>query len=468
LTISVFRKKEKYAVVLLFLSKEPIVLISLPQQYLQRMEQMLGNEYAELEEEYSRPAIRGIRLNPLKCDEKALKAAFPYSLKPSPFSPLGYYLPPTAEKIGRLPMYHAGAFYVQEPSASAAVTILNPQPGEKILDLCAAPGGKSAQIASLLQGQGILWSNEYIRSRTGALLSNLERMGVRNAIVSCCHPEKLCRALGGYFDRVLVDAPCSGEGMFRKSTEAVRDWSPAHVSACSTRQLAILGSASQALKQDGILVYSTCTFSQEEDEKVVSNFLERNRGFELLDCGVHFGRPALLPQTRKIFPMDGGEGHFIAKMRRISPNPCRVQKWMPQAIASKKLLSSFWKENFRSMLPDYPEERQDRIFLIPRDFPEAGRLGILRAGLMVGTVRGDRIEPAHSLFTASKWAELRRVISFPHNSKEIAAFLHGEEINISENLHGYCGVAVDGIITGFGKCSSGRMKNHYPKGLRNL
>lgn len=429
---------------------------------------MLGDEYAELVKEYSKPAIRGIRLNPLKCEEKTLKAAFPYSLQPSPFSPLGYYLPSMADRIGRLPMYHAGAFYVQEPSASAAVTILNPQPGEKILDLCAAPGGKSAQIASLLQGQGILWSNEYIRSRTGALLSNLERMGVRNAIVSCCHPEKLCRALGGYFDRVLVDAPCSGEGMFRKNMEAVRDWSPAHVSACATRQLAILGSASQALKEDGILVYSTCTFSQEEDEKVVSSFLEQNHDFELLDCGVNFGRPALLPQARKIFPMDGGEGHFIAKMRRVSPNPCKVQTWIPQTISSKKLLSFFWKDNFRSILPGCPEERQDRIFMIPRDFPEAGGLGILRAGIMVGTIRGDRLEPAHSLFMASKPEGLKHVIPFSHDSKEIAAFLHGEEINASENLHGYCGVAVDGIITGFGKCSDGHIKNHYPKGLRNL
>lgn len=183
---------------------ELIDLNQLPPEYLGRMKQMLGGEYPAFEDACSHPAFRGIRLNPLKCGEDMLKSSLPFTLRPSPFSPLGYYLPDGAEKVGKLPMHHAGAFYVQEPSASCAVTILDPQPGEKILDLCAAPGGKSTQIASLLAGRGLLWSNEIVRNRANILLSNLERIGVRNAVVSCCHPETLCRTLEGYFDRVLV------------------------------------------------------------------------------------------------------------------------------------------------------------------------------------------------------------------------------------------------------------------------
>ena len=429
---------------------------------------MLGDEYSQFEQEYKEPAFRGIRLNPLKCSVEQLTVSLPFSLRVSPFSPLGYYLPPAAEKLGRFPLHHAGAFYIQEPSASGAVTVLDPQPGEKILDLCAAPGGKSAQIASLMRGKGILWANEYVRGRTGALLSNLERMGVRNAVVSCCYPERLCKALAGYFDRVLVDAPCSGEGMFRKSAEAVQDWSQEHVSACAVRQLAILESASRALKQNGILVYSTCTFSKEENEQVVADFLAKNLDFEMLDCGVCFGRPAFLPKARRIFPMDGGEGHFIAKLRRTSPNPCSVRPHAPEKVPDQALLDSLFHEIFRSVPNGILKESGRKVFLLPAYFPAMGGLGVLRAGVEVGTVRGSRVEPSHSLFMAAKPEELNHVVSFPHDSGEIAAFLHGEEVLVSEHLHGYCGVAVDGIMTGFGKCSAGHLKNHYPKGLRNF
>lgn len=441
---------------------------TLPEEYLRRMKKMLGDEFPSLKEAYRSPAFRGIRFNPLKCTGETLKESLPYPLRDSPFSPLGFYLPGNAERIGSLPLHHAGAFYVQEPSASSAVTVLDPKPGERILDLCAAPGGKSTQIASLMTGKGVLWSNEVVRGRVNALLSNLERIGVRNAVVSCCHPARLCRALAGYFDRVLVDAPCSGEGMFRRSAEAVRDWSPAHVKACAVRQLLILGCAASAVRESGVLVYSTCTFSKEENEDVVSAFLAGHGDFRLEDCGVPFGRPGFLPQTRRIYPMDGGEGQFVARMRRVSPNPCSVRPGEKTEGKDAEMALALYREIFRKDPVGRIEQSRSDFFLAPENFPKTDGLGVLRAGVMLGTLRVGRVEPAHALFMAGNAEDFRNALSLAADSAEAAAFLRGEELNAAGQAGGYCAVLIDGMPVGFGKCSNGRIKNHYPKGLRNV
>ena len=245
--------------------------VTLPEAFAHRMKEMLGEEFPAFLAAYEQPHLKGVRVNPLKCAPETLQKAMS-GLRPSPFSPLCFYS--ETEKVGTLPLHHAGAFYSQEPSASSAVTVLDPQPGERVLDLCAAPGGKSTQIAACLMGEGLLWSNEIVRSRASILLSNMERMGVKNGVVSSCHPETLCSRLAGFFDKVLVDAPCSGEGMFRRDPQAVAEWSPEHVRACADRQLAILHSAKQAVREGGVLVYSTCTFSPEENEGVIRRFLE--------------------------------------------------------------------------------------------------------------------------------------------------------------------------------------------------
>lgn len=431
------------------------------------MRSLLGEEdYGRYLLEMEAPAFRGIRLNPLKCGESVLFDALPFSIKPAPFSPYSFYIPAEAEKIGSLPMHHAGAFYAQEPSAASAVTVLDPQPGEKILDLCAAPGGKSTQIAALLEGRGLLWSNEYVRSRANILLSNLERIGARNAVVSCCHPEKLCTALAGFFDRVLVDAPCSGEGLFRREEQAVLDWSEKHVEACAVRQLAILESAASAVRTDGLLVYSTCTFSQEENEGVISSFLERHPDFEPAECKVSFGRPGALQCTHRIFPMDGGEGHFVAAMRRRSENPCRVRPYRVSQKAERAAAEELFRSVFQGECFGRIEPFRENFCILPEALPELSGLDILRAGVMLGTRRGERIEPAHALFMAARPEELQNVVSLRHNSPEIYAYLRGEEIE-TDRASGYAGVSVDGVVTGFGKISNGRLKNHYPKGLRN-
>ncbi|MFQ7753561.1 MAG: RsmB/NOP family class I SAM-dependent RNA methyltransferase [Acutalibacteraceae bacterium] len=437
----------------------------LPLEFENRMRGMLGGEYEAFRAEYEKPHRRGIRLNTLKCDAQTLAETLPFPLVPSPFSPLSYYAPADA-RMAAYPLYHAGAFYSQEPSASSAVTLLDPQPGERVLDLCAAPGGKSTQIAALTQDRGLLWSNEVVRSRASVLASNLERMGVKNAVVSSVYPDVLAEKLAGYFDRVLVDAPCSGEGMFRRDPAAVQEWSPAHVETCAVRQLAILKSAARCVRAGGVLVYSTCTFSAEENEGVVRAFLAENPGFVLEKPAVSFGRPAYGLDAVRIFPMDGGEGHFAARFRYAAENACAVQPHAGQADRQTAAAArALYNEIFEDASPEHLARVRDRILLLPAELPALSGLGVLRAGVELGELRKNRIEPAHGMFMAAKAAQCRSVLHLRHDDPRLLAFLRGEEIT-AEGVSGYTAVAAEGVVTGFGKASGGVLKNKYPKGLR--
>ncbi len=443
-------------------------MLKLPVDFTNRMKTLLGGDYTDFLKSYELPALKGVRVNPLKSTYAILERNLPFSLSPTPFSPLSYYIE-TNQKVGMLPLHHAGAFYAQEPSAASAVTVLNPRPGERILDVCAAPGGKSTQIAGELDGNGLLWANEVVKNRAHSLLSNIERLGVRNAVVSSCRPEVLCKRLAGFFDKVLVDAPCSGEGMFRRDVQAIADWSIAHVQACAVRQAAILDCAAQAVKQNGILVYSTCTFSKEENEDTVSAFLQRNPQFVLEDCGVTFGMPGIgLTQTRRIYPMHGGDGHFVAKMRRVAENSCSAPtfsyKQTPMLKQAAELLHTLlqgaWTEEILQI--------KEQFVLPPQDLPQLEGLGVLRAGVLLGEGKTNRIEPAHALFMAAKPQELTQVLHLANDDPLTQRFLRGEELAISAEYSGFTGVAVEGVLTGFGKSSGGRLKNKYPKGLRNF
>lgn len=438
--------------------------VCLPLEFENRMQKMLGMEFEAFHAAYAQPHRRGIRLNPLKCDLRTLQKTLPFPLEQTPFSPLSYYAPEDI-KMAALPLYHAGTLYSQEPSAASAVTLLDPQPGEKVLDLCAAPGGKSTQIAALTGDSGLLWSNEVVRSRAQILASNLERMGVRNAVVSSVYPDVLAEKLAGYFDRVLVDAPCSGEGMFRRDPAAVEAWSPEHVRACAVRQLAILNSAARCVREGGVLVYSTCTFSEEENEGVVRRFLEENPEFTLEKPSVSFGRAAFGVEAVRIFPMDGGEGHFAARFKRTAPNPAAVQ---PYAEKPDRQTDAMARTLYEMLFIDHPgrfARVRDRVLLLPEQLPDMAGLGVLRAGVELGEVKKNRIEPAHGIFMAQKAANCRSVLHFSHDAPALRAFFRGEEIP-AEGASGYTAVAVEGIVTGFGKASGGVLKNKYPKGLR--
>ena len=447
--------------------------MELPAEFWARMARFPGLDPDAFRACYDVVPRRGIRRNPLKCTDRAW-ASLPYAAEPSPFAPESYYLTGDAPGIGKSPLHHAGAFYVQEPSASSAVTVLAPQPGDRVLDLCAAPGGKSTQIGAALAGRGLLWANEIVPSRAQVLLSNVERMGVRNAVVSNADPRVLCAGLAGFFDRVLVDAPCSGEGMFARDPEAVAAWSPAHSDACAVRQQKILDSAAQAVRTGGVLVYSTCTFSPEENECVIDAFLRAHPDFALADCGVSFGRPAEnafgsgafdLSLARRIFPMDGGAGHFIAKLIRTGENPAALPTPYAYPRKTPDDAQPLYESLFSDAMYGIPARIGEKLLLLPEGLPRLDHLSVLRAGVVLAEARKNRLEPDHGVFAAARGGAVNRLLDFAADDPSLAAFLAGEEIACGSS--GYVGVAVCGAVLGFGKASGGRLKNRYPKGLRN-
>ena len=436
-------------------------------EFLNRMESLLGAEYDDFLRSREDEAFRGLRVNTLKCTPEKLRGLLDIALEPSPFCAESFYIPAEAQGLGNHPLHHCGAFYIQEPSAASAVEMLDVREGDFVLDLCAAPGGKSTQIGAKLNGTGLLWSNEIVKSRAEILLSNIERMGIPNAVVSNARPDLLCRRLSGMFDRVLVDAPCSGEGMFRKNPSAQNEWSVEHVKSCAQRQLLILESAKHALKDGGVLVYSTCTFSKEENEGVIAEFLSRNPDFEAEDAGVSFGRKTTGHAVR-IFPMDGGEGHFAARLRKKGES--NNNSFMESKSRADRDILSFYD----SIFIDRPfgeniETVNNRIFILPKNLNADLRgLPVLRAGVVLGEIMKNRIEPHHSAFMAPQPESCRLCAELDADGAEIKRFLHGEEISVSPALKGFCAVCVNGMTAGFGKASNGRLKNKYPKGLRTL
>ncbi len=451
--------------------------MELPNEYLKEMKDLLKENFNSFFDCYQQESYRGIRINPLKSDIETVQKGIDMKLSPAPFSEYSFFLPKQAQSIGNYPLHHAGAFYIQEPSAASAVTVLSPKPGDKVLDLCAAPGGKSTQIAGCLQGKGLLWSNEVVKNRASVLVCNIERMGIRNAVVSSCHPTVLCNRLEGFFDKILVDAPCSGEGMFRKDSKVSEQWSREHVISCADRQVSILSAASKAVKECGVMVYSTCTFSLEENEGVVSRFLKENDRFILEDSGVSFGRPGYsiiqgdgMEKTRRIFPMDMGEGHFVAKFRCTKGSKGNnVQNYrskidpIVKAEAERMFGDLFTIEPYGIL-----SSHKEKILLLPDKLPMIEGIPVLRAGVMLGELKKSRIEPSHALFMASRPEEHKKLLAYRSDSSWIRSFLKGEELEVDDHLSGFIGVAVDSVMIGFGKCSNGRFKNRYPKGLRIL
>lgn len=438
-----------------------------PNEFLNEIKEILNEDYDLFFKSIDKPPFKGLRVNTLKCSINDIINNIPCNLENSPFFKDGYYITNNGEKLGNNPLHLAGAFYLQEPSAMSAVTLLDVKPGDRVLDLCAAPGGKSTQIASILDGKGLLWSNEIKVKRAEILLSNIERMGVKNAIVSHCHPEILCNKLNGFFDKVLVDAPCSGEGMFRKDKSALLEWGAEHVKSCSNRQLQILNTAASAVKPGGVLVYSTCTFSRLENEEVINKFLKENSNFELANTDINFGR-SYLKGTVRIFPMDGGEGHFCAKLvKRANARSTDIKYLSEKQLANTTEIKKYYKEIFQTM--PFGEKiyiKNDKVYLLPENIPDISGLSVMRAGVLLGEIKKNRLEPSHCAFMASKPNACNNHINFAVNSDILNSFLQGQEIPIDIDIKGYTAVCVNGITIGFGKAVDGRLKNKYPKGLR--
>ena len=434
------------------------------------MKALLGADYAAFEATLGAPAFRGVYVNRLKCDVKKFQALFPHALEPTPFSPNGFYIAPTVEGLGTHPLHHAGAFYAQEPSAMSAAAALEVEPGDKVLDLCAAPGGKTTALAGALSGTGLLWSNEYVKQRAFTLLSNVERIGARNVVISNSDTGALANALPAFFDKILVDAPCSGEGMLRREKADYARWNEKNIAICAARQTEILDNAAAMLAPGGSLVYSTCTFNKEENEGVITRFLKTHGDFSLVPIDHAFGSPAFgMPEAKRIFPKDGGEGHFVAKLqktgeaRHVKHNTFTAEK-APEAF------HTFYHEQFHTVPYGTPCTIGGKVYLLPPQMPAVKEVHILRAGVLAGEMKGKLFFPAHQLYSAAHLDDCAKTVNFTLTDPRLSAYLHGEETDVGDltGEKGFHAVAVEGIPLGFGKVSGGKMKNHYPKGLRNV
>lgn len=433
-------------------------------EFLRQMKDLLQEEYPAYLEELEKQPKRGLRVNLLKTDAEHLLPKLDLSLTPSPYASNGYYVE-DRPGIGRMIEAQAGLFYMQEPSASSAVTVLDPQPGMKILDLCAAPGSKSTQIAERMHHEGLLAVNEINPKRAAVLLENIERHGAANCIVLNSEPKKVADAFGPYFDAVLCDAPCSGEGMFRKSDDAVDMWSPQNVHFCAQRQAEILEEAYRALKPGGILVYSTCTLNTVENEETVAAFLLRHPDMSAEDCGVSFGRPGFplsedTVKCRRIFPMDSGEGHFIARMRKAA-GEADAPKLRIRESRIPKAAKEFLNDMLKKPYP-YVYAYKERIYGGSFPFIEIEGCRILRAQVLLGEMKKDRFEPAHHFFT-SAWSDFCHTIEV--DQRQCEAYLRGEQLNI-ESTRGWLAVCHDGAVLGGAKSDGKSLKNKYPKQLR--
>ncbi|MCS6906418.1 MAG: RsmB/NOP family class I SAM-dependent RNA methyltransferase [Anaerolineales bacterium] len=468
--------------------------VPIPPRFLERMQSWLGEEFPAFLSALHQPPQGGLRVNPLKISVADFLKIAPFELQPIPWCPEGF-LVSSEGRPGKHPYHAAGLYYLQEPSAMAVVELLDPQPGERILDLAAAPGGKATHIAGRLQGQGLLVANDLHPQRVWDLVKNLERWGAKNVLVTSEPLYRLAEQWGAFFDRVLFDAPCSGEGMFRRSLEARLDWSLEIVRACAVRQSGLLPQAARLVRPGGRLVYSTCTFAPEENEGVIARFLQGHAEFELLEVQTRapFDRahPEWLgletplagwPGVYRLFPHHGfPEGHFIAVMRRRSGGEWREVSPFPIRLLapSERRKVQQWLSSFSST-PIDPLRLTllgRRLYFLPPAAIDTGRLRVLRPGWFLGELKKNRFEPSHAFLLALRAEELPLKLDLPAEHPAITKYLTGEVL--PETLfteyeraifahQGWLAICVDGHPLGWGRVVERHIKNLFPKAHRLL
>ena len=423
--------------------------MNLPQEFLTRMQKRLGTAYPAFLRCYDAPPARGVRANLLKCSAQAFKDLSPFAAESVPWAEGGFYT--ASEKLGHMPAHHAGLFYVQEPSAMCAAPLLDAKPGERVLDLCAAPGGKTTQLAAAMRGEGVLIANEYVYDRARILSQNVERLGVKNCAVISADTAALAKKLPAYFDKILVDAPCSGEGMFRKDAGAIAEWSEENVERCISRQREILDNAAEMLAGGGSLVYSTCTFEAGENEEQIAQFLARHSDFVLKE------QHLLLPHEVR------GEGHFAALLQKTQGDRLDAPAFLHTCPrAAERAWTEFAQEFFLKVPEGTLTAAGERLYLLPQGLPAlAGN--VLRAGLELGSFDGKRFTPAHALAMAAKEGDVRLCI--PLSDADCVRWLRGETLPCEEKGWGI--VTWRSYPMGLCKAAGGTLKNHYPKGLRD-
>lgn len=456
-----------------------------PQAFLDAVAPLLGAEWDAFAATYAQPPVMGLRVNTLKLPASALRQRLaPLNLEPVPWCPSGFYVNADAAaraglRLGKSPLHAAGLYYLQDPSAMAAAAALAPQPGERVLDLCAAPGGKSTHLAAQMHNQGLLVANEMVPGRAAIVAENLERWGVRHAIVANETPARLAARWPGVFDCVLVDVPCSGEGMFRRllADGARVQWSAAQVSGCALRQSDILQAAAEMLRPGGRLVYSTCTFNVEENERVIARFLHDRSDFELAALpGAPGWAPGLGPLAghagvARLWPQQAaGEGHFLAHLQRHPAASARTatprQRSAPRLDrTARRAWDAFCAANLVTEPSGTLLQTGTYLYHMPDAAPDLEGLRVLRPGWWLGDVRGDRLEPSHALALGLTKADFQRTLNLAPDDPAVLAYLRGETLT-ADGAAGWLGVCVDSFPLGWGKRGGAVVKNHYPKGLR--
>jgi 16S rRNA C967 or C1407 C5-methylase (RsmB/RsmF family)/NOL1/NOP2/fmu family ribosome biogenesis protein len=461
----------------------------LPGAFEARMRELLGPEAPAFLASYRRPAQRAVRANPLKLDPVALPGLLGIPPDPVPWCTEAWFLP-EGVRVGDTLAHAAGLCYVQEPSALAVGEALDLRPGQRVLDLAAAPGGKATLAAGRLGGHGVVVANEVQRSRVQALADNLDRWGSPRTVLAGDTVARLAAALPGLFDRVLLDAPCSGQGLFRRNPAAAAQWRPGHVPGSAERQRGLLADAARLVRPGGVLVYSTCTFAPEENEQQIAGFLAANPSWELLPIPMHPGfapgrpdwspgGPPELSRTVRLWPHHlRGEGHFIAKLARPAGSPGDGDLAAPpgesgslaargRPPAPREVLEA-WRGFAAEALADGAGEVSvvgERAYRLAD--PELAGAGVrlVRPGLLLGRARPGRFEPAHALAMAVGAGAARRARAV--DDREAAAFVRGETLGW-DGPAGWAVVTWNGWPLGWGRGAGGTLKNHYPKGLRTM
>lgn len=450
-------------------------MINLPVEFKERMTALLGDEYPLFEEELNKPAIKGFRVNTDKISLNEFEEINPFGKEKIPYVENGFYL--DSQKVGNHPYHHAGMIYVQEPSAMAPAESVEIEKDFIILDMCAAPGGKSTQLKNKLGKNGVLVSNEIISSRCRILTGNIERLGLQDTVTTCMDTSKLSATFPKTFDLIMVDAPCSGEGMFRKEEAAITEWSPQNVLMCAERQQGILENAAKCLKDGGFIIYSTCTYSLEENEMTIDLFLQNHTEFQIVkvrECvekasvnGINFKgcKTENIHFARRFYPhKNKGEGQFVAVLKnKNSPSFDRAKIQKPQKI--DKTVTDFLNETLTEYIPQNIRMYNGNPVFFTPDFDLPERIAF-SCGITIGEIKKNYILPHHQFFMGmGKY--FKRKIELSLDSEELKKYLHGEEIKVNcEN--GWAVVTVNGCALGGAKVVSGVAKNHYPKGLRTL
>ena len=448
----------------------------LPQEFENRMKTLLGEEFDDFKKSFDEPPVRAFRVNTDKISLANFEKINPFGGEKIPYVENGFYF--DYDGIGNHPYHHAGMIYIQEPAAMVPVESIEIQKNWKVLDMCAAPGGKSSQIKNKLGNDGVLVSNEIVPSRCKILTGNIERMGFQNVVTTCMHPQKLVKTFPeNYFNMIMVDAPCSGEGMFRKEDIAIDEWSPENVKMCAERQAEILDCAAKLVKLGGYIVYSTCTFSLEENEMTVDAFIERHPEFKLVPTtdkvcentsdGIQFDgcKCENMRYARRCYPhKTKGEGQFVAVLHFADADTDTEHFSVP---FGKEKLDKTLTDFLDDTLITYNKENVqiyngNPVYFTPQ-FP-VPRGVAFACGVTIGEIRKNYVVPHHQFFMALG-KDFKRKIQLTANSEEIKKYLHGEEFN-TDCPNGWAVVLVDGCTVGGVKVSNGKAKNHYPKGLR--